>query len=168
MNPSSRLSIHMELVFLNGLKQDQPQLTSCPQNPIPLPQLTRTMMTMMMMMSLAAPVRGVAIRAQQQRNMIMLAPLDGEDHHGLGEEGLVLAAKVGRRVECESPAGGCHGGSGFDLAEDVVEGVDGDFARRGGGGEGEPGFDAAVFVCGGFEFFEDASGWSSGVGRGSA
>lgn len=89
-------------------------------------------------------------------------PLGHVEHDvDLGEEGLVGPAKVGLGVELEDPAGGAPDG-----AEDVFEGVDGDLARGGGGGVGEPGLDAAVLVGGGLEDWWRVQGAGGGGGGG--
>ena len=71
-------------------------------------------------------------------------------HRNLREESLILA-EIRRRIEPQGPR---RRGGRLQLAEDVVEGVDGDFARGVGAGVGEPDFDAAVVVGEGFEGLE--------------
>ena len=90
---------------------------------------------------LASPVSAIAVRRQQQRNMISLALGNSEDHNHLREECLVFPAKVRGRVEGERPAGG----SG-QTGEYVFQGIDGHFPRGSCRGIGEPDLNPAVLV----------------------
>lgn len=75
----------------------------------------------MRMTCLLAPTIGsVAVRAQQQGNMVALALLHTKDNGGLGKKSILLS-KVPRGIEAEGPSRGA-----LDVGEDVNKGVDGD------------------------------------------
>lgn len=77
----------------------------------------------------------------------MLALLDPENHRNFREKGLALA-KVSPRVEPQDPLARTRA---IQLAEDVFEGINGDFARGGGRAVWEPDLDAPVVVGLGLE-----------------
>lgn len=82
--------------------------------------------------------------------MIPLASLDLKDNTHLWEKGIRTAgAKVGLGVEAQGPAAG--GVVGVQVAQHVLECVDGHLARGVRGRVGQPGLDAAVVVGGGLE-----------------
>lgn len=77
-------------------------------------------------MDLASTVGSIAIWTQQQRHMIVLSLLDPEDDNGLREKRLALSI-IALDVKTQRPYR-----RSFYLAQDIVERVDGDFARGGG------------------------------------
>lgn len=119
-------------------------------NPIPL-----STHTVRAPPSLSAPTVGrVAKGRQQQRHVIMLPLVHLEHHRHLGEEGLLaLARKVPLGVEPQRPPALTP-----DVAQHILQGVDGDLAARVGRAVGEPGLDAAVVVGGGLENDRKAGG----------
>lgn len=91
--------------------------------------------------------------------MLPLLNTKGDGH--LWEKGLVLA-KVGGRIEAQSPA---RGSLALALVEHVEESVDGDLASRLGGAIGKPDENAAVVIGDGLERLGLGLGVRVGSGR---